>query len=104
VKQWIPPLNASGLRGNPVTLFMINLYYYNMMMPEEALVLRNLMQMLSSHEYPDGLVVLANIGHHLSGERSNPTAMTDKISGLLVWLQVAIISELFSFFTERYTI
>jgi hypothetical protein len=36
VKQWIPPLNASGLRGNPVTLFMINLYYYNMMMPEEA--------------------------------------------------------------------
>lgn len=73
---------------NPVTLYNMNLYYHNTLIHHETMLLRVLIPFLSTHEHPAGLLILANIGHHLEGERNSreKRVMHSKMSEHITWL------------------
>ncbi len=71
--RYTPPAdNKLTYKGQPannvVYIYQMNMYFFSSL-SEEVIVTQNIVPFLNTHDHPDGLVVLANIGHHLAAER-----------------------------------
>lgn len=86
------PNNSSGYT-NPVFIYNVNMYFFSMAHHEEFMVSRVLLPFLATHEHPSGLVILANIGHHLASERSHgdKTVINTRVGSFLTWLHDLVI-------------
>lgn len=96
--KWTPPefdedgnvLKYNGKQANnPVYFYNLNLYYFQPNLAEEVILAEIIMPLLNTQDHPDGLVVFANIGHHLEHERTEGPlyrGMIKRIGSILSWL------------------
>jgi hypothetical protein len=73
--------------NNTVWIYQMNMYFFSSL-AEEVTVTQTIIPYLNRVDHPAGLVILANLGHHLAAERSHHDAshMNTRISDFLGWL------------------